>query len=155
MAYLKAQAEALGGLETTVLTYVPNKPVLVIKWAGREPELPAVLFNSHYDVVPAVEALWRTPPFEPTMTDDGKIIARGTQDMKCVCMQYLEALGQWRRRHPAVPRLPPAPTDGAGCVRRQTLTLAAAGPSVRWRPCRCGRAPGVPLPPHGVPVVHA
>jgi aminoacylase len=33
----------------------PKKPILVMTWAGLEPELPAVCLNSHMDVVPVFE----------------------------------------------------------------------------------------------------
>lgn len=31
---------------------------------------------------------------------DGKIIGRGTQDMKCVCIQYIEAIRKLNSIHP-------------------------------------------------------
>lgn len=35
---------------------------------------------------------WSVDPFAADIQADGRIIARGAQDMKPVCMQYLEAL---------------------------------------------------------------
>ncbi len=59
---------------------------------GREPELPSLLLNSHYDVVHAEEALWKVaPPFAADIVD-GFVVGRGTQDMKSVCVQHMEAL---------------------------------------------------------------
>lgn len=43
------------------------------------------------DVVPVVEKSWKYPPFGAEIAD-GKIYARGTQDMKSVGMQYLSAI---------------------------------------------------------------
>lgn len=43
------------------------------------------------DVVPVVERSWKHEPFGAEI-DDGKIFARGTQDMKSVGMQYLSAI---------------------------------------------------------------
>ena len=76
-----------------------NAPVVVAKWTGEDNDtLPILLLNSHYDVVPAAPEDWNpeTPPFSATRVvgDDGiaRIFARGTQDMKCVGIQYVEAL---------------------------------------------------------------
>lgn len=35
---------------------------------------------------------WTYPPFSGHIDKDGKIFARGSQDMKCVGIQYLEAI---------------------------------------------------------------
>jgi acetylornithine deacetylase/succinyl-diaminopimelate desuccinylase-like protein len=69
------------GLEAEIIPESkPNKPIVVGKWAGSMPDLPAVLLNSHYDVVPVVEAEWSVPAFEG-FERDGRIYGRGTQDM--------------------------------------------------------------------------
>lgn len=44
------------GLATQQVEPVKGKPVLLATWPGRDPSLPALLLNSHYDVVPAMEA---------------------------------------------------------------------------------------------------
>nr|XP_012218382.1 PREDICTED: aminoacylase-1 isoform X2 [Linepithema humile] len=44
------------------------------------------------DVVPVFEDKWTYPPFSAHMDDNGNIYARGSQDMKCVGIQYLEAI---------------------------------------------------------------
>lgn len=72
------------------IEFVPGKPVLIGSVLGAKPELPSILLNGHYDVVPAA---WSgNDPFAAEPRADGKIIARGSQDMKCVVAQYLEAL---------------------------------------------------------------
>jgi aminoacylase len=58
---------------------------------GRDETLPCLLLNSHYDVVPADTKDWTVPPFAG-LRKEGNIYGRGTQDMKCVTMQYLAAL---------------------------------------------------------------
>jgi aminoacylase len=68
-----------------------HSPVVVAKWKGKDENLPILLLNSHYDVVPADTTAWTVPPFEG-LRKDGKIYGRGSQDMKCVCMQYIEAI---------------------------------------------------------------
>jgi len=61
-----------------------NCPVVIARWKGTaEEELPVILLNSHYDVVPADPLSWTVPPFEG-LIKDGKIYGRGAQDMKCV-----------------------------------------------------------------------
>lgn len=86
-------------------------------WIGTQPELPSILLHSHMDVVPVFEVrilityyehchtvtntrvfsfsqkeLWTHPPFAAEIDEEGKIFARGSQDMKCVGMQYLGAV---------------------------------------------------------------
>jgi aminoacylase len=72
-----------------------HSPVVVAIWKGRD----ATLLNSHYDVVPADVNDWSVPPFDG-LRKDGKIYGRGTQDMKCVCTQYLEAIRQIKKTCP-------------------------------------------------------
>ena len=74
-----------------------HSPVVVAVWKGIDEQLPILLLNSHYDVVPAAPSDWTVPPFGG-VRKDGKVYGRGTQDMKCVCMQYIEALRQIRAR---------------------------------------------------------
>jgi aminoacylase len=68
-----------------------NSPVVVARWAGTNPDLPIILLNSHYDVVPANMDDWTVEPFAG-LRKDGKVYGRGAQDMKCVCIQYIEAI---------------------------------------------------------------
>jgi aminoacylase len=68
-----------------------NKPIVVAEWLGSDPALPCIFLNSHYDVVPIIEASWTMPPFEG-YREDGRIYGRGAQDMKCVVVQYLIAI---------------------------------------------------------------
>ncbi|MCO5582759.1 hypothetical protein L7F22_036658 [Adiantum nelumboides] len=88
---LLAHASSIG-LQSRVLEYAEGKPLLLFTWTGRNPHLPSVLLNSHMDVVPAEQHKWVHAPFAAHMDDAGNIFARGAQDMKCVGMQYLEAL---------------------------------------------------------------
>ena len=80
-----------------VVENVSGKPVLVVTWRGSDETLPSILLNSHYDVVPAIDSEWRVDPWAGHIEDiegtsDRLIVARGTQDMKCVCIQYLAAV---------------------------------------------------------------
>ncbi|ERN07606.1 hypothetical protein AMTR_s00157p00064680 [Amborella trichopoda] len=90
-SFLTSQALSLS-LLTKTLYFAPNKPLLLFTWPGSDPSLPSVLFNSHIDSVPAEAEKWAHPPFSATRDAHGNIYARGTQDDKCVGMQYLEAV---------------------------------------------------------------
>ena len=90
--WLQVQCQQIG-LTTKICEPVANKPILIASLIGTEPDLPCVVLNSHYDVVPAMEEHWETDPFT-AVEKDGKIYARGTQDMKCVCAQYILAMGR-------------------------------------------------------------
>ena len=71
-----------------------DSPVVVFKWTGSDPSLPVLLLNCHYDVVPPGEVGpkgWTVDPFGGIIRD-GRIYGRGAQDMKCVVVQYVEAL---------------------------------------------------------------
>lgn len=84
----------------------PLKPVIILTWPGLEPALPSILLNSHMDVVPVYADRWQHAPFAAHLdATTGRIYARGAQDMKCVGMQYLAAIGRLQReRHMRQPR---------------------------------------------------
>ncbi|XP_027089442.1 uncharacterized protein [Coffea arabica] len=90
--FLISQANSLS-LESQVLEFVQGKPLVLLKWPGKKPALPSILLNSHTDVVPSEHHKWAHPPFDAHLDSaTGNIYARGSQDMKCVGMQYLEAI---------------------------------------------------------------
>ncbi|KAH9694298.1 hypothetical protein WN943_023954 [Citrus x changshan-huyou] len=89
--FILAQAEALS-LESQTLEFAKNKPLILLKWPGSNPQLPSILLNSHTDVVPSEPSKWSHHPFGAHLDSQGNIFARGSQDMKCVGMQYLEAI---------------------------------------------------------------
>ncbi|XP_023012522.2 aminoacylase-1 isoform X2 [Leptinotarsa decemlineata] len=89
--FLEKQAKSLS-LPIKVVTVKPGKPIVIITWLGKEPSLPTILLNSHMDVVPVFEDKWTYKPFSAHVDDKGNIYARGSQDMKCVGIQYLEAI---------------------------------------------------------------
>lgn len=92
-AFLMAELQSLGFLsDIHLLPEAPDhSPVVVACWKGYDETLPVILLNSHYDVVPALVEDWTVPPFAG-LRRDGKIYGRGSQDMKCVCLQYLLAI---------------------------------------------------------------
>lgn len=58
-----------------------NACLKLLYWLQFVTELPTVLLNSHYDVVPASEAFWNVDPWA-AVRENGRIYGRGTQDMK-------------------------------------------------------------------------
>uniref|UniRef100_K7M6U8 N-acyl-aliphatic-L-amino acid amidohydrolase n=1 Tax=Glycine max TaxID=3847 RepID=K7M6U8_SOYBN len=67
----------------------PTLPQTTPPWSGSNPFL---LLNSHLDSVPAEPEKWLHPPFSVHRTSSGAIFARGSQDDKCITIQYLEAI---------------------------------------------------------------
>jgi aminoacylase len=60
--WLKTKCEELG-FDCQVVEPCVGHPILVATLVGREPNLPSIVLNSHYDVVPAMEDEWNTDPF--------------------------------------------------------------------------------------------
>ena len=58
-------------------------PVVVGELKAADEGATTALVYGHYDVQPPDPLdLWNTPPFEPTLKDDGRVYARGAQDDK-------------------------------------------------------------------------
>jgi aminoacylase len=93
--FLRKLADDLG-LNFTV-EYPASKPIVILTWIGSQPELKSILLNSHMDVVPVFEEFWTHKPFAADIDEDGKIFARGSQDMKCVATQYLGAIRKLKK----------------------------------------------------------
>ncbi|KAK6640101.1 hypothetical protein RUM43_008378 [Polyplax serrata] len=89
--FLRQQADELGAV-FNIVEIVKNKPIVILTFHGTEPLLKSVLLNSHMDVVPVFPEFWKYGPFDAEVDANGNIYARGAQDMKCVAIQYLEAL---------------------------------------------------------------
>ena len=71
-----------------------NGYTLLFKWEGTDPDLPAAMFQGHYDVVPVepgTEDDWTHPPFSGNISD-GFVWGRGAIDDKSGIFSYLEAL---------------------------------------------------------------
>eukprot|EP00585_Thalassiosira_rotula_P012273 CAMPEP_0196131950 /NCGR_PEP_ID=MMETSP0910-20130528/1746_1 /TAXON_ID=49265 /ORGANISM="Thalassiosira rotula, Strain GSO102" /LENGTH=469 /DNA_ID=CAMNT_0041391477 /DNA_START=37 /DNA_END=1449 /DNA_ORIENTATION=- len=106
--YLLSQLRSVPCLESiAILNESPDKcPVVIAKWRGIHEDWPVIILNSHYDVVPAAPDDWTVDPFAATRRD-GKVYGRGAQDMKCVCVQYIEAI---RKLHSTNPTFRPQRT---------------------------------------------
>ncbi|XP_030380038.1 aminoacylase-1-like [Scaptodrosophila lebanonensis] len=92
LKFLQRQAEQLELPMTVHYPVNEQNPVAVLTWLGENPQLPSILLNSHMDVVPVFPEKWTHPPFGADIDTEGRIFARGAQDMKCVGMQYLAAI---------------------------------------------------------------
>ena len=73
-------------------TLSQGKPIFLMTWEGEDPSLPSLLLNSHTDVVPVFPESWKHDPFAAVKEENGDIYARGTQDMKSVGIQHIEAI---------------------------------------------------------------
>jgi len=91
--WLKKQAVDLG-LEFNIVRFPPpNEFAVYLTWRGTQgASLKSILLNSHIDVVPVDPSKWSYDPFGAEKAPNGNIYARGSQDMKCVGIQYLEAI---------------------------------------------------------------
>lgn len=96
--FLEGQANELS-LVFNVFECHPGKPIVLMTWRGRDPSLQSILLNSHTDVVPVFPEKWSVDPFEAVKRENGDILARGSQDMKCVGMSYLEAIRLLQAKH--------------------------------------------------------
>lgn len=96
--FLEVQAKSLGLPINVYYAGHTDKPIVVITWEGAQPELPSIMLNCHMDVVPVDEDKWDHPPFSAHMDDQGRIFARGSQDMKCLGTQYLAVVRDLKRR---------------------------------------------------------
>ena len=70
-----------------------GKPLVYAEWLGA-PGKKTLLFYGHYNVQPADPLeLWRSPPFEPTLEEDGKVlVARGATDDKGQSFIHVKAV---------------------------------------------------------------
>lgn len=98
MQFLKRLAADLGLQVQIECPVTPTKPIVIMTWVGTEPELKSIILNSHMDVVPVYEEFWTHKPFDAVLDEQGRIFARGAQDMKCVGMQYLGAIRHFKRK---------------------------------------------------------
>ena len=93
------------GLERVELLRVGKAhPAVYGEWLGAGPKAPTVLIYAHHDVQPPGRAAyWRTPPFEPTVRDDGRLYGRGVVDDKAGLLLHVAALRAWHAAHGALP----------------------------------------------------
>lgn len=129
-AWLKAYLRPLG-FEVEILTPTSGIPVPVL--VAERPSADSgmtVLFYGHYDVQPE-DPLdgWRTPPFEPTLTD-GRVYARGAQDNKGQIMGFLSGV---KALVEAGERLPTLKLVLEGQEENGSYALAELAPALQSR----------------------
>lgn len=90
--YILHQLKLIGLVDSFILKEsLPNYPIVIAKFPGLNENIGGILLNSHYDVVPVIESHWTMDAFKGIRIDK-RIYGRGTQDMKCVVVQYIIAI---------------------------------------------------------------
>ncbi|XP_058026749.1 aminoacylase-1 [Ahaetulla prasina] len=92
------------GLRCLKVEVCPDRVITILTWKGTNPQLGSILLNSHTDVVPVFEEYWQHDPFSAFKDSEGNIYGRGAQDMKCVSIQYLEAIRRLKAEGRHFPR---------------------------------------------------
>nr|XP_033781969.1 aminoacylase-1 isoform X1 [Geotrypetes seraphini] len=101
--FLERIAEELG-LACQKVEVHPGRVITILTWEGTNPRLRSIVLSSHTDVVPVFEECWSHNPFAAYKDADGNIYARGAQDMKCVTIQYIEAIRRLKASGKRFPR---------------------------------------------------
>jgi acetylornithine deacetylase/succinyl-diaminopimelate desuccinylase-like protein len=85
------------GLEGVELLRIGDSPPYVVgEFRGAGRDAPTALLYAHHDVQPpGREDHWKSPPFEPTRREDGRIYGRGIVDDKAGVMVFVAALRAW------------------------------------------------------------
>uniref|UniRef100_A0A8B9HM50 Peptidase M20 dimerisation domain-containing protein n=1 Tax=Astyanax mexicanus TaxID=7994 RepID=A0A8B9HM50_ASTMX len=92
------------GLPMKNIEVCPGRVVTIITWTGTNPAVKSVLLNSHTDVVPVYQEHWKYDAFAAVKDAEGNIYGRGTQDMKSVTIQYIEAIRRLKAAGKRFPR---------------------------------------------------
>ncbi|KAI1710839.1 peptidase family m20/M25/M40 domain-containing protein [Ditylenchus destructor] len=80
------------GLNAWTYECIPGKPFVGMTIPGKDPSLNSLLLYSHTDVVPTFPEQWVHDPYGGLKDENGDIYGRGTQDTKCLGIQYIEAI---------------------------------------------------------------
>lgn len=96
LAFLEKMAKELD-LPYQMVEAHPGRVVFYMTWEGEDPSLKSLLLNSHTDVVPVFPNSWKVDAFSAHKMENGDIYARGTQDMKSVGIQYIEAIRRLKK----------------------------------------------------------
>jgi acetylornithine deacetylase/succinyl-diaminopimelate desuccinylase-like protein len=93
------------GLDGVELLHVGDAhPYVVGEWLGAGGGAPTLLLYAHHDVQPpGRDSHWKSPPFEPTRRDDGRIYGRGIVDDKAGVLVFVAAIRAWLEAEGALP----------------------------------------------------
>jgi acetylornithine deacetylase/succinyl-diaminopimelate desuccinylase-like protein len=97
-ARLKAAGFTDQELHSFVPPAYPKQGGLVAVYAGREPQLKAILLLAHLDVVEAKRDDWTRDPFK-LVEENGNFYARGTLDDKAQAAIWVDLLIRFRSEH--------------------------------------------------------
>ncbi|WP_241095355.1 MULTISPECIES: M20/M25/M40 family metallo-hydrolase [unclassified Leucobacter] len=90
--YVSDFLQRLGLAPETYLS-APGRASVVVRVAGSQPELPALVLHGHLDVVPADAANWTVDPFAGEIRD-GMLWGRGAVDMKDMDAMILTSIAE-------------------------------------------------------------
>lgn len=85
------------GLDAQTFEAAPGRTNVVVRWQGKDPDLPALLVHGHLDVVPADAGEWSVDPFAGVVKD-GMLWGRGAVDMKSMIAMTVAAVRDLIRR---------------------------------------------------------
>lgn len=94
---MERQAKSLDLTFDVYRLFDVNAPIVVMSWFGENPSLPAIMLNSHMDVAAVNPEQWSHPPFAANIDEEGRMFARGTQDMKANATSYLAAIRELKK----------------------------------------------------------
>lgn len=89
ISYLEKVSKSMG-FESQRVELIDDKIALLVYYRGEDSSKPAILLNSHIDVVKVDNDHWAHDPWAGEICD-GKMYGRGTQDMKSLGIQQLFA----------------------------------------------------------------
>ena len=99
----KFVSDLLGSMGFQVEVVKTDVHPIILASRGGELSWPHVIIYGHYDVQPPDPlALWKTPPFEPTIIGN-RIYGRGAADNKGPLMTNIAAVAQLLEENPALP----------------------------------------------------
>jgi acetylornithine deacetylase/succinyl-diaminopimelate desuccinylase-like protein len=93
------------GLDGVEVVTIPGAhPYVLAEKRAADPDAPTALIYAHHDVQPPGRLEhWKSPAFEPTLRDDGRLYGRGVVDDKAGILLHTAALRAWLETQGAPP----------------------------------------------------